>query len=56
MIDDSLSPVFSLRGTEFGKVGSCNISDEENPMTTDPITNKKKMNYLERDAFLGGSG
>ena len=56
MIDDSLSPVFSLRGTEFKNAGSCNISDEENPMTTDPITNKKKMNYLERDAFLGGSG
>lgn len=51
MIDDSLSPVFSLRGTEFGKVGNSNISDAEEPMTNDG-----KMNYLERDAFLGGSG
>ena len=51
MIDDSLSPVFSLRGTEFGKVGNSNISDAEKPMTNDG-----KMNYLERDAFLGGSG
>ena len=51
MIDDSLSPVFSLRGTEFGKVGNSNISNAE-----EPITNDGKMNYLERDAFLGGSG
>ena len=47
MIDDSLSPVFSLRGTEFENVDDCNIQDIEMPMTEDG-----KMNYLERDAFI----
>ena len=51
MIDDSLSPVFNLRGTEFENVNDCNIRDTETLMTEDG-----KMNYLERDAFLGGSG
>ena len=51
MIDDSLSPVFNLRGTEFENVNDCNIRDPETLMTEDG-----KMNYLERDAFLGGSG
>ena len=51
MIDDSLSPVFNLRGTEFENVNDCNIRDTEILMTEDD-----KMNYLERDAFLGGSG
>ena len=48
MVDDSLSPVFSLRGTEFNNRGDSNISSTENPIGDDG-----KMNYLERDAFLG---
>ena len=50
MVDDSLSPVFSLRGTEFNKPGDSNISSAEEPIVD------KKMNYLERDAFLGNRG
>ena len=51
MVDDSLSPVFSLRGTEFNNRGDSNISSTENPIGDDG-----KMNYLERDAFLGNKG
>lgn len=51
MVDDSLSPVFSLRGTEFNNRGDSNISSTENPIGDDG-----KMNYLERDAFLGNRG
>ena len=50
MVDDSLSPVFSLRGTEFNKPGDSNISSAEEPIVDE------KMNYLERDAFLGNRG
>lgn len=51
MMDDSLSPVFSLRGTEFNDRGDSNISSTETPIGDDG-----KMNYLERDAFLGNRG
>lgn len=50
MVDDSLSPVFSLRGTEFNNKGDSNISSTEEPIVDG------KMNYLERDAFLGNRG
>ena len=51
MVDDSLSPVFSLRGTEFNNRGDSNISSTEKP-----IGDNGKMNYFERDAFLGNRG
>ena len=45
MRDDSLSPVFNLRGTSF-----------ENTTNLYKDTNKKEMNYLEQNAFIGGGG
>ena len=51
MRDDSLSPVFNLRGTSFENIGSNNLSNKIN-LYKDP--NKKEMNYLEQNAFIGG--
>ena len=56
MKDDSLSPVFNLRGCEFkwndGKLSS-NVSESKIPYKTiDPSTGKLVINYLERDTFL----
>lgn len=56
MKDDSLSPVFNLRGCEFkwndGELTS-NVSESKIPYKTlDPSTGKLIINYLERDTFL----
>ena len=49
MNDDSLSPVFNLRGCEFTEVNTeqSNIQSE--------YTTKGKINYLERDTFINNS-
>ena len=53
MRDDSLSPVFNLRGTSFENIGSDNLS---NNISLYKDANKKEMNYLEQNAFIGGGG
>ena len=53
MRDDSLSPVFNLRGTSFENINNNNLSNKIN-LYKDP--NKKEMNYLEQNAFIGGGG
>lgn len=55
MRDDSLSPVFNLRGTSFEDTinNNSNLSNKIN-LYKDP--NKKEMNYLEQNAFIGGGG
>ena len=50
MKDDSLSPVFNLRGCQFTK--SNNWSNSRNV----PYKIDDDINYLERDAFLTGNG
>jgi len=54
MNDDSLSPVFNLRGCSFESIGSTNITDKYNQLfSVDPNDpNSVKMNYLDRDTFL----
>lgn len=64
MKDDSLSPVFNLRGCSFDDVSitnpdgtfnvkSTNISRSNIPYKTfDSASNKWVVNYLERDEFL----
>lgn len=56
MKDDSLSPVFNLRGCEFkwsdGKLSSNTSESKIHYKTIDPSTGKLVVNYLERDAFL----
>ena len=59
MNDDSLSPVFNLRGCEFTALNESNITsfselfqkDENGEYKTD-IYGNKIMNYLERDEFI----
>ena len=46
MNDDSLSPVFNLRGCEFQKLYDSNISDK------DVLFTDGKMNYLTREEFI----
>ena len=53
MRDDSLSPVFNLRGTSFENIGDSNLS---NNISLYKDANKKEMNYLEQNAFIGGGG
>ena len=55
MRDDSLSPVFNLRGTSFEDTinNNSNLSNKIN-LYKDP--NKKEMNYLEQNSFIGGGG
>ena len=51
MNDDSLSPVFSLRGCEFKKIDDDNLDDEISYKIQN--SNKKYViNYLERDEFI----
>lgn len=55
MNDDSLSPVFNLRGCEFekDKFDSTNLCESEIPYKIrDKITKKWIPNYIERDVFL----
>lgn len=63
MNDDSLSPVFNLRGCEFSKLNENNIDYENGSFTSlwqlDENGNIKKdiygipmMNYIERDEFI----
>lgn len=47
MNDDSLSPVFNLRGCNFTALNQYNFNPATNPLYTDG-----KMNYLVRDDFL----
>lgn len=49
MNDDSLSPVFNLRGCKFAEVGEFNYTSGS--LYKDPVT-REQMNYLERDSFL----
>ena len=58
MKDDSLSPVFNLRGCVFPELSSLgdkitNLSNSDIPYKKwDPISKKWITNYLERDEFL----
>ena len=53
MNDDSLSPVFNLRGCQFNKLESKNTSYISIPYKVqDPISKKWIVNYIERDSFL----
>ena len=53
MNDDSLSPVFGLRGCEFTKLDIANTADSKlQYKIQDPDTKKWNINYLERDSFL----
>jgi Xaa-Pro aminopeptidase len=53
MKDDSLSPVFNLRGCDFKDLFATNISKSNIPYKKwDPITRKWFSNYIERDTFL----
>ena len=51
MRDDSLSPVFNLRGTSFENINNNNLSNKINLYKD---ANKKEMNYLEQNSFIGG--
>lgn len=53
MRDDSLSPVFNLRGTSFENINNHNLS---NNISLYKDANKKEMNYLEQNSFIGGGG
>lgn len=53
MSDDTLSPVFNLRGHMFTELGESNITSNTNLYKD---SKKKEMNYLERDTFLKGGG
>ena len=55
MRDDSLSPVFNLRGTSFENT-TTNNSNLSNKINLYKDANKKEMNYLEQNAFIGGGG
>ena len=55
MRDDSLSPVFNLRGTSFEDTIN-NNSNLSNKIDLYKDANKKEMNYLEQNAFIGGGG
>ena len=55
MRDDSLSPVFNLRGTSFEDTIN-NNSNLSNKIDLYKDPNKKEMNYLEQNAFIGGGG
>lgn len=52
MNDDSLSPVFNLRGCSFEDVNYSNFDSASESLYKDPTTGE--MNYLERDDFLTG--
>jgi len=47
MNDDSLTPVFNLRGCYFSKLGESNIKDPYKE-----LMNGDKMNYLDKDEFI----
>ena len=47
MNDDSLSPVFNLRGCEFESISQTNLRTQ-----TDLYDEEGKINYLSRDAFI----
>ena len=51
MRDDSLSPVFNLRGTSFENIGSNNLL---NNIALYKNKEKREMNYLEQNSFIGG--
>lgn len=48
--DDSLTPVFNLRGHEYAHVGDCNFDRNTSKLYTNDTP--PKMNYLEREEFL----
>ena len=54
--DDSLTPVFNLRGHNFSDIDDCNFNKLNEPLYSevqDEFGNTKTvMNYLERDEFL----
>lgn len=54
--DDSLTPVFNLRGHNFTHINDCNFDASREPLytTVNPgeYNEKTVMNYLERDEFL----
>ena len=52
MNDDSLSPVFNLRGHNFGAVDEANYSTSDVKLYDKTDSTKWKMNYLDRDSFL----
>lgn len=53
MNDDSLSPVFSLRGCEFTEIDDVNTKGSKlQYKVKDPSTEKFVINYLEKDTFL----
>lgn len=52
MNDDSLSPVFNLRGCQFTNINQSNFNISEEPFIDGNLT---KMEYLERDAFLASN-
>ena len=55
MNDDSLSPVFNLRGCNFNDVTfeKSNLDSVDIPLfEEDEVTHEKKMNYIVRDDFL----
>ena len=55
MSDDSLSPVFNLRGCNFTKDSKTNKRDVQY-RTYNKETHKWEINYIERDSFLSGNG
>jgi hypothetical protein len=55
MSDDSLSPVFNLRGCNFTKDSVTNKRDVQY-RTYNKETHKWEINYIERDSFLSGNG
>ena len=53
MKDDSLTPVFNLRGCEFTDLNVSNTDNSSIPYKVkDPSTGKLQTYYLERDVFL----
>jgi hypothetical protein len=55
MNDDSLSPVFNLRGCVFKNINESNERGGISYMVKDK-DGKFIVNYLERDSFLTGAG
>lgn len=52
--DDSLTPVFNLRGCEFTDVNQSNVNRPNNIQLSELYSNRleRKKNYLERDTFI----
>jgi hypothetical protein len=56
MKDDSLSPVFNLRGCVFDKENRSNKREDVKYKIRNKENDNYVVNYLERNAFLTGNG